>query len=83
MASDFDFGKGLKELEEITVWFEREQIDLDEGLKKYERGMELAGLLQKHLSETQNRVEKIKVKFRVKPAAEEEPPLGETSDQLF
>lgn len=59
----FDFGAALKELEAITAWFEGENIDLDEGLVKFERGMELAGKLRAGLAATQNRVEQIKQKF--------------------
>jgi exodeoxyribonuclease VII small subunit len=80
----FDFGAGLKELEEITAWFESEEVDLDEGLKKFERGMALAGQLRDHLAVIENRVEKIKVKFAKSAGDEEEPqPRPTGSDQLF
>jgi exodeoxyribonuclease VII small subunit len=74
-ANEFDFGDNLKELEAITAWFEGENIDLDEGLVKFERGMELANQLKKRLAETQNRVEQIKVKFEqpAAPKPEDEP----------
>jgi len=81
-TGDFDFGASLRELEAITAWFEGENIDLDEGLVKFERGMELAGQLKAHLAETQNRVEKIKVKFD-QPSASIEPPAVSGEAQLF
>jgi exodeoxyribonuclease VII small subunit len=59
----FEFEPALKELEEITRWFESSDADLDQGLVKYERGMELAAELKKHLTTVENRVEKIKQRF--------------------
>lgn len=85
-TESFDFGRGLKELEEITAWFEGENIDLDEGLVKFERGMELASKLKAHLAETQNRVEQIKLKFNQAtppPAVPSEDALPESNAQMF
>lgn len=59
----FYFEAAIKELEEITQWFESSEADLDEGLVKFERGMELATQLKQHLSTVENRVEKIKARF--------------------
>lgn len=59
----FEFEKALKELEEITTWFESADVDLDAGLAKFERGMELAAELKTHLSSVENRVEKIRQRF--------------------
>lgn len=70
-----DFGKKLKELEDITAWFESDQVDLNEALAKFERGMELAGELKKELQAVENRVVKIKQKFD--GAAAEVPPAEE------
>jgi exodeoxyribonuclease VII small subunit len=59
-----NFVESFKELEDITEWFDSEEnLDLDKGLKKFERGLELAGELKKKLSEIENRVEEIKEKF--------------------
>ena len=38
-------------------------MDLDEGLKKFEQGLELAGVLKKKLSEVENSIKEIKAKF--------------------
>lgn len=78
----FDFGAALKELEDITAWFESENIDLDEGLVKFERGMELAGKLKEQLTVTQNRVEKIKLKFD-QPQPSQPADADSTDAQLF
>ena len=45
--SKADFGSQLKELEAITMWFESDEVDLNEALNKFERGMELADGLKK------------------------------------
>lgn len=58
-----DFAASFAELEKISEWFETEEIDLDEGLKKFERGLELATVCKKKLSEVENKVEEIKKKF--------------------
>lgn len=61
--SEINFSKAFEELEAITEWFERDGADLDEGLKKFERGLELAKLCKEKLSEVENKVETIKKKF--------------------
>lgn len=59
-----NFADGFQELEEITRWFDsQETLDLDAGLKKFERGLELATELKKKLAEVENKVEEIKQKF--------------------
>lgn len=64
----FEFEAALKELEEITTWFESSDVDLDQGLAKFERGMELSTQLKEHLQSVENRVEKIKARFAAGPA---------------
>lgn len=61
--SEFNFARDYAELEKITAEFEREDIDLDEGLKKFERGLELAAKLKSKLAETENKIKVIKAKF--------------------
>jgi exodeoxyribonuclease VII small subunit len=59
-----NFAKAFEELEGITEWFEtEEQLDLDAGLKKFERGLELASALKGKLGEVENKVQEIKQKF--------------------
>jgi exodeoxyribonuclease VII small subunit len=43
--------------------FEREEVDLEEGLKKFERGLELAKGCKERLREVENKVVQIKAKF--------------------
>ncbi|MBU0624784.1 exodeoxyribonuclease VII small subunit [Patescibacteria group bacterium] len=58
-----DFGTSFQELEKIISWFEGDEIDLDQGLKKFERGLELAQVCRTRLKEVENRVNELKVKF--------------------
>ncbi|MBI4457450.1 exodeoxyribonuclease VII small subunit [Candidatus Uhrbacteria bacterium] len=59
----FNFGEAYQELEQIIGWFEREEVDLDEGLKKFERGLALAQKCKERLKEVENKVVEIKAKF--------------------
>lgn len=61
--SKINFQKAFEELEGITEWFEKGEVDLDEGLKKFERGLELASACKEKLSEFENKVKEIKVKY--------------------
>lgn len=60
---EFDFGKAYKELEDIIEWFETGDVDLDEGLAKFEKGLELAQQCKARLKDVENKVTKIKAKF--------------------
>ena len=60
-----NFTEAFEELEKITAWFDSEESsDLDEGLKKFERGLLIADQLKKKLEEVQNTVQEIKLKFQ-------------------
>jgi exodeoxyribonuclease VII small subunit len=77
----FEFERSLKELEAITAWFESADADLDQGIEKFERGMELSQELRAHLDQVENRIEKIRQRFSTSTASEPstEPP---TSDAI-
>jgi exodeoxyribonuclease VII small subunit len=84
----FEFEKALKELENITSWFESSDVDLDQGIAKFEHGMELASELKTHLATIENRVEKIRARFSdLKPQSdsaqvESRPPEQSEEDQV-
>lgn len=61
--TDIDFGKSFKELEELAAWFEREEPDLDKGLIKFERAMELASACREELAAAEQKINEIKKKF--------------------
>lgn len=53
------FAKQFAELEEITKWFERDDVDLERGLEKFERGMALAKELQQQLRDAEVKIQKL------------------------
>jgi len=55
----------FQELEVIVQELETEKVDLEESIKKFERGLELADLCKKRLTEVENKVIEIKKKFGV------------------
>ena len=65
MAKKFDFAKAYKELEEITSQFERGNLSLEDGLKKFEEGLELAAECKEYLKQVENKIIEIKKKFNV------------------
>lgn len=60
---EVNFKEAYEELESIVAWFEREDIDLEEGLQKFERGLALAKQCQERLQGVAARVEEISAKF--------------------
>jgi exodeoxyribonuclease VII small subunit len=52
-----EFEKNFKRLEEIVSILERGNISLDEAIKLYEEGKELAKMCQKKLNEIEKKIE--------------------------
>jgi exodeoxyribonuclease VII small subunit len=61
-ASNFKYSEALKELEEITSYLESSEADLDEAIKKFERGSELASQIEEHLKNAENTIKTIRSK---------------------
>lgn len=59
----FNFTKGYEELEKIVADFESRELDLEKDLPRFERGLELAGRLQKRLQQIENKVVEIEKRF--------------------
>lgn len=57
------FSEAYAELEEITAWFEGEDVDIDEGLKRFEKGVALAHFCKKRLTEVEARVREIRAMY--------------------
>lgn len=60
MENKFDFSAAIKELEEISRWFQNEEINLDEGLAKFKKGADLIKKCRQHLKEVENQFIEIK-----------------------
>ncbi len=56
----FNFTKAYAELEKITTWFERDDVDLEEGMKKLEEGSELVKELKNYLNTVENKIKELK-----------------------
>ncbi len=56
----FDFSRAIKELEEINRWFQSEEINLDEGLSKFRKGLSLIKKCRERLKEVENEFTEIK-----------------------
>lgn len=52
-----------QELDSVLDSLQRNDIDVDDALKSYERGMELIGLLEAKLKSAENKITKLKQKF--------------------
>ena len=81
--NSFKFEEALKELEAITEWFESSEIDLDQGIDKFERGMELTEQLRAHLQAVENRVEIIKKKFGDSKLSHQDKQVSTDSDETI
>ncbi|MCD8199484.1 MAG: exodeoxyribonuclease VII small subunit [Coriobacteriaceae bacterium] len=53
---ELSFKEGLDELEGIVHQLEGNQLELEDSIKRYERGVELLGTLRKRLDEAQQKV---------------------------
>lgn len=62
--SKTSFATQFAELEAITTWFERDNVDLEEGISKFERGMQLAKELRERLRGAEVKIEEIRKKFK-------------------
>lgn len=58
----FNFSKSYAELQKIVEWFEKDKIDLEEGIGKFEEGVLVMKELKKYLDEMENKVKEIKEK---------------------
>lgn len=59
----FSFTKAYEEIERINEWFQKTDIDLDQALEKYKRGMELIRLCAARLKEAENKFEEVKKEY--------------------
>lgn len=57
------FSDAFEELETITEWFEGDEVDLEKGLKQFERALVLAKQCKEMLSEVENKVEELKKNY--------------------
>jgi exodeoxyribonuclease VII small subunit len=56
----FNFAKSYQELQKLVAWFEREDVDLEEGIVKFEEGIRLTKDLKEYLNTMENKIKEIK-----------------------
>jgi exodeoxyribonuclease VII small subunit len=57
---DIDFNKATEELKDITEYLESDEVNLEEAIKRYKRGSELADEIKAYLDEAENTIRSIK-----------------------
>lgn len=53
----------LAELDHVIAWFDQDDFDLDEALKKFDEGVALAEAVKKRLNELENKIVVLKERF--------------------
>ncbi|MBI3494930.1 exodeoxyribonuclease VII small subunit [Candidatus Saccharibacteria bacterium] len=53
----------LSQLDELVAWFEQDDIDIEQSLKKFEQAEKLADEIGDELKTAKNKIEVIKKKF--------------------
>jgi len=56
----FNFSKSYEDLQKIVEWFEHDEVDLEEGIKKFEDGLEIVKELKEYLSKMENKIKDLK-----------------------
>ncbi len=60
MATTKTYADLRTELDELLMWFEGEDIDVDEAIAKYEHAIKLTKQLETYLKQAENKVLKLK-----------------------
>lgn len=55
--------ESLEEFEAIVDWFDREDIDIDQAIAKFEEATVISDNIKQQLTEAKNKVEVVKNKF--------------------
>lgn len=53
----------LKELDELIAWFDQDNLDLDEALKKFDEGVKLTEEIEARLSKLENKITVLRERF--------------------
>ncbi len=51
------------ELDALVAWFQSEDVDLNEAISKYERGIDLVAQLEERIATAENKIEKLQQRF--------------------
>ena len=61
----------LRQLDELIAWFDKDDFDLDEALKKFDEGVKLTDALEERLATLDNKITVLKERFDREPGAGE------------
>jgi exodeoxyribonuclease VII small subunit len=61
-----DYKKLSAELDEVLAKLQSADLDVDEAVKAYERGMKLAKELEAYLKEAENKITKVKADWEAR-----------------
>ena len=56
----FDFPSAYKKLQTIVEWFEKDDVDLEEGINKFEEGIKLTKTMKDYLNTMENKIKELK-----------------------
>lgn len=56
----FNFSKSYADLQKIVEWFESDEVDLEEGIKKFEDGLVIVKELKEYLGKMENKIKDLK-----------------------
>jgi exodeoxyribonuclease VII small subunit len=62
MAQEVDYRELTGELEAIVSALNEDNIDVDDAMQKYARGLEIITALEKYLKTAENKIEKLSTK---------------------
>ncbi len=62
----------LDEFETIVEWFDRDDLDIDQAISKFEEGSNLAETIKQQLATAKNKIEIVKADFAAKAAQPKE-----------
>lgn len=83
ITSKINFAKSYDELQKLVEWFEKGEVDLEEGVEKFEEGIKLVGELKRYLDNIEAKVKQIKVKFEKEDYSDDEADKMEDGGSLF
>jgi exodeoxyribonuclease VII small subunit len=63
MAKEVNYQSLQSELESILNDLQRDDIDVDQAMKQYERGLQIVKQLEDYLQSAENTVEELRAKF--------------------
>lgn len=61
--TDISLQQQIDELESLIAWFERDDVDLEEAIAKFEEGSELADRIKERLDQLENKITVLKQRF--------------------